>query len=35
MGDPADSGTYCQRINGLLKVEARRENAFVLKRYRG
>lgn len=31
MGDLADSGTYCQRIDGLLKLEASRENAFVLK----
>lgn len=29
MGDPAESGTYCQRIDGLLKLEVSRETAFV------
>lgn len=30
MGDPVECGTYCQRIDGLLKLEASRENAFIL-----
>lgn len=30
MGDPVESGTYCQPIDGLLKLEASRENSLVL-----
>lgn len=30
MGEPAEAATYCLRIDGLLKLEASRENAFVL-----